>query len=173
MKSRALPTSALLLAAVLLSSCSSGEQIDPQVQKLGRATGPVTPSQRAATPPIDEDGPGSTDARPVHEGVIVERIQVPNYTYLRLGLADGREAWAAIPKAEIEVGAKARVVESLVMRKFTSPSLGRTFETIVFGTLEGDTGRPADAGPIDDVGAIHESPLQRGETPLPPGHPPI
>ena len=179
MKNRALLMSSPLLAAIFLLACRSGEQIDPQIETLGRATSPVAPGRRAATPPVADDGTGSKGAPPVHEGVVLERIQVPNYTYLRLGLADGREAWAAIPKAEIEVGAKARVVESLVMRKFMSPSLGRTFETIVFGTLEGGPGRPADAGPkddagaTDDVGAIHESPLQRDKTQLPPGHPPI
>jgi hypothetical protein len=153
---------------MILSSCSTGEQIDPSIEKLGRATGPLAPGQRAAAAPIADDVSASKDAPPVHEGVVAERIHVPNYTYLRLTLADGREAWAAVPRAEIEVGAHARVVESLVMRKFMSPSLGRTFETIVFGTLEGAPGRPADAGPTDDG-----PPPQRGETPLPPGHPPI
>jgi hypothetical protein len=162
MKKRNLRGALPLLAAMLLSSCSSGEQIDPQIEKLGRATGPLTPAPRDATPPAADDDPAaSKGAPPVHEGAVLERIQVPNYTYLRLGLADGREAWAAIPKAEIEVGAKVRVVESLVMRKFTSPSLGRTFETIVFGTLEGGAAGGDDAGSADD------------KPPLPPGHPPI
>jgi hypothetical protein len=178
MKSRILRTSPLLAAALLLFACRSGEALDPKIEKLGRATGPVAPSQRAAASPVAEDGPDSTEARPVHEGVVLERIHVPNYTYLRLGLADGREAWAAVPKTEIEVGVEARVVESLVMHEFRSPTLDRAFETIVFGVLEGGAGRPGDAGPTDDVGAddvraVQEPPLQRGGTQLPPGHPPI
>jgi hypothetical protein len=153
-----------LVAAALLAACGTGETLDPSVEKLGRATGPVAPVAQPA--PADGAARPAEDGAPtVHAGAVLERIHVPNYTYLRLGLADGREAWAAIPRTEIEVGAKARVVESLVMRKFTSPSLGRTFETIVFGTLEGAAaaGRAADAGPAEP----------RPSGPLPPGHPPI
>jgi len=134
-------------AALLLSSCDPGEKLDPRVEKLGRATGP------AAQAPREEP-------RKLHEGVVEERIHVPNYTYLHLGLADGREEWAAVPKTEIEVGARARVVESLVMREFVSPTLGRTFDSIVFGVLEGGAAAARDAGSDD-------------EPPLPPGHPPI
>ena len=161
-----------LLAPLLLLACHSGEQIDPQIEKLGRASGPVAPIGRSDPVPAPDDGPGATGAPIVHEGAVLERIHVPNYTYLRLSLPDGREAWAAVPKVEIEVGAKARVVESLVMHEFRSPSLGRTFEKIIFGNLDDGAAVARDAGPKDDVGA-NESPLQRGGTPLPPGHPPI
>ena len=165
MTSRALLTSLSFLAALLLLSCKSGETIDPSIEKLGRATGPVGPIQRTADAPPPAEEPDGKDARAVHEGVVAERIHVPNYTYLRLSLPDGREAWAAVPKVEIEVGTKARVVESLVMHEFRSPTLDRTFEAIVFGTLEGAEAPMRDAGSADDVGAR--------EPPLPPGHPPI
>jgi hypothetical protein len=167
MRKRILRMSPPLLAALLLFSCKSGEELDPSIEKLGRASGPVAPSQRSAPPPVRDDGPSAEEVQVVHEGVVLERIHVPNYTYLRLSLTDGREAWAAIPKTEIEVGAKARVVESLVMHKFKSPSLGRTFETIIFGTLDDGAVVARDAGPNDDdVGAVREPSL-------PPGHPPI
>ncbi len=158
-----------LLAAVAIAAWSCGskdEGLDPDVDKLGRASGPIEQAPRAAQPagmpPQGMMTAGSADgAKTVHEGDVIERIHVPNYTYLRLRVAGGGETWAAIPKTEIEVGAHVRVIESLVMRKFTSPSLGRTFDSVVFGVLEGATpSRPADAG----VGAAPA---------LPPGHPPI
>jgi hypothetical protein len=148
-----------LLAAVLLCSCGSDEQIDPSVEKLGRATGPVAPGRQATAPAAPGGGHARNGPGIAHDGVVLERIHVPNYTYLRLGLEGGREAWAAIPRTEIEVGTRARVIESLVMHEFTSPTLGRTFASIVFGVLEGGAGRPGDAG--------------TDEAPLPPGHPPI
>jgi membrane protein implicated in regulation of membrane protease activity len=56
---------------------------------------------------------GKNAARPaeavIHEGDVLERIHVPNYTYLRLS-SGGGETWAAVPKTEIEVGAHVRVV---------------------------------------------------------------
>jgi hypothetical protein len=162
-------TWAPLLAALLLSSCKPSDGIDPRIDKLGRATGPVAMGQRTEAP-VQDEAPAGGAQKPIREGTVLERIQVPNYTYLRLGLADGREAWAAVPRAEIEVGTKARVVESIVMHKFTSPSLGRTFESIVFGTLDDGTAANRDAGAGEagngDARGVRESPL-------PPGHPPI
>lgn len=127
---------------------SEGAGIDPGIEKLGRATGPVERRPR------DEPGAGgggerAAGAAAVHEGEVVERIHVPNYTYLRLRGASGAEEWAAVPKAEIGIGARVRVVESLVMERFRSPTLDRVFDAIVFGVLEG-------AGPADgprDAGA--------------------
>ena len=171
MKSRSLRSSSLLVAALLLA-CSSGERIDPSVEKLGRATGPVTPGRQPAVAPEPEGEPEQKGPAVAHEGVVLERIHVPNYTYLRLGLADGRESWAAVPRTEIEVGARARVIESLVMHEFRSPTLDRTFASIVFGVLDGAAADPADAGSADGVGA-REPPPPRDGTPLPPGHPPI
>jgi hypothetical protein len=148
-----------LLAAVLLCSCGSDEQIDPSVEKLGRATGPIAPGGSPAAAAAPEAVPERREPGIAHDGVVLERIHVPNYTYLRLGLEGGREAWAAIPRTEIEVGTRARVIESLVMHEFKSQTLRRTFASIVFGVLEGGAGRPGDAG--------------TDEAPLPSGHPPI
>ena len=153
------------LAALLLASCGPGEAHDPELERLGRATGPVSagpviPADADAARQQPPDG-APAGGKSVHDGVVLERIQVPNYTYLRIGRPDGREEWAAVPKAEIAVGAQVRVVESLLMRAFRSPTLDRTFEVIVFGTLDGAPARAADAGPDEAAPS------------LPPGHPPI
>ena len=99
-----------LLAAVAIAAWSCGskdEGLDPDVDKLGRASGPIEQAPRAAQPagmpPQGMMTAGSADgAKTVHEGDVIERIHVPNYTYLRLRVAGGGETWAAIPKTEIE-----------------------------------------------------------------------
>jgi len=159
MKKRNLGGALPLLAAALLCSCGSDEQIDPSVERLGRATGPVAPGGSPAAAAAPGAVPERREPGIAHDGVVLERIHVPNYTYLRLGLEGGREAWTAVPRTEIEVGARARVIESLVMHEFTSPTLRRTFASIVFGVLEGGE------APMRDAGS--------DEPPLPPGHPPI
>jgi hypothetical protein len=75
-------------------------------------------------------------------GTVLETLDVPNYTYIRLETAAG-EAWAAVPQAAVEVGSQVAIVNVQTMVDFKSNSLERTFETIYFGTLEGQGGAPA------------------------------
>lgn len=156
---RAVWFSVLGLAALSIG-CKSGERIDPELDRLGRATGPVDPGTvRSASPPtggaMSSRGRGAGGGV-VHSGEIVETMQVPNYTYMLLETGGGDRVWTAVPRTQVEVGQSVEVVESIVMRDFKSRTLNRTFPTIVFGTLGGgaETPQPADAG-------------------LPPGHPPI
>jgi hypothetical protein len=89
-------------------------------------------------PPIDGAAPPgvpqeANDSK-VLEGTIAEVVAVERYSYVRLTTAEG-EAWAAVPGAQIAVGRRIRVVNALAMRDFKSPSLGRTFALVYFGTL--------------------------------------
>ena len=70
------------------------------------------------------------------EGTVLETLDASNYTYLRLETANG-EAWAAVPQARLEIGSRVVIVNPQAMRNFESKTLGRQFETIYFGTLEG------------------------------------
>lgn len=89
------------------------------------ATKPETPAPPAATP---VSRAGSLKGR------VAEVMQVPQYTYLRLESG----AWAAVSSVpSLQVGQEVTVLAETEMNDFTSPSLGRTFTTIVFGTLEG------------------------------------
>ncbi|MDH3628616.1 MAG: nucleotide-binding protein [Acidobacteriota bacterium] len=68
-------------------------------------------------------------------GTVLETHDASNYTYVRFRTADG-EAWAAVPQARLEVGAQVVIANPQAMPNFESESLGRSFETIYFGTLE-------------------------------------
>lgn len=74
-------------------------------------------------------------ATPTLEGTVLETIDTGTYTYLRLSTRAG-ETWAAVPRAEVTKGATVRIRSPQNMDGFNSPSLKRTFEKIVFGTLE-------------------------------------
>ncbi|HUT78128.1 MAG TPA: hypothetical protein VM285_10600 [Polyangia bacterium] len=153
----------LILAAGLGAlACGNSEKLDPAVDRLGRASGPAEPGlPRPATMGPVGGGAATGGSGTVHVGKAVETIQVPNYTYIRLATADGNDIWTAVPSTEVSVGQEVRVVESLVMTEFTSRTLSRTFDRIVFGVFEGQS-PPADST---------APPGPRGE--LPPGHPPI
>lgn len=90
------------------------------------------------------------------QGKVLEVKDVEAYTYLRLKTAEG-ETWAAVNRSPVKAGADVTIVKPMVMRDFESKALGRTFETIVFGTLAASPGAGA-AGPHaggTDLGAVH------------------
>lgn len=78
-------------------------------------------------------------AKNVLQGTVLETVPAPPYTYLRLKAAQG-EVWAAVPAADVKVGAPVTVDVSITMDKFESPSLHRTFERVFMGTLAGAEG---------------------------------
>jgi hypothetical protein len=77
------------------------------------------------------------------KGKVVEQLDAPPYSYVRLETAQG-EAWAAVPKAELKKGDEVVVVGAMPMTDFESKTLNRKFETVYFGTLGGAGG----AGPM-------------------------
>ena len=88
----------------------------------------------------------------VVKGVVLEVKEVESYTYLRLKTKTG-ETWAAIGKAPVKKGAEVTVENVMVMTNFKSPSLNKTFPTILFGTLGGAAGSAG--GPVRDMSMAH------------------
>jgi hypothetical protein len=163
----------LVFASLLAYGCGKSETMDPGVEKLGRATGPVE-ALAAAAPAAAMPQPMAAQ-RPsgaVHTGEVLEIIQVPTYTYLLIKTAASGTLWTAIPSNdEVRVGQTVGVVESVVMKDFTSRSLGRTFSTIIFGILkDAQEGQPK---PEKEPSTVKVTPSQVDPTKLPPGHPPI
>lgn len=79
-------------------------------------------------------------------GTVIERLDVPKYTYLRLDAGQPGGTWAAVASASIEVGKKVRIVDAQLMTGFVSATLKRTFDAIYFGALDDGTAPTAPAG---------------------------
>src|SRR5262245_14442611 len=97
----------------------------------------------AASPPIAAETPASA-APSTHaadtgsvEGEVLEAIDVPGYSYYRLGAKGAPGTWVAVPSAKLVVGDRARVRDAMRMNDFTSTALKRTFPVIYFGMLDG------------------------------------
>lgn len=71
----------------------------------------------------------------VLRGLVAETIDAGDYTYIRVAGAQG-DRWAAVSRTSLKKGAAVAVVSDAVLEKFRSPTLGRTFDRIVFGALE-------------------------------------
>jgi hypothetical protein len=79
--------------------------------------------------------PAAPSTAPV-SGTVAETMDAGGYTYLRITTDQG-EKWAAVPQAKLAVGDKVTILNSTVMKGFSSPTLKRTFDEILFGTLAG------------------------------------
>ncbi len=65
------------------------------------------------------------------KGTVIETMSSGGYTYLCVE-NNGQKTWAAVRETPVKVGEKVQVAEGAVMTNFTSKSLGRTFESIIF-----------------------------------------
>ena len=73
-------------------------------------------------------------------GKVLETMNSGGYTYVRLE-KKGKKTWVAIPEMKVSVGQQISLQSGMEMVNFTSKSLGRTFESIIF------SGGPASGAP--------------------------
>jgi len=94
------------------------------------------------------------DAAPL-AGTVTETMEGGRYTYVKVD-ADGESHWVASSHFDVAVGDKVTVPGGNPMKNFTSPSLNRTFDSILF----------AEEVLVDGKAAT-------SDTKLPPGHPAV
>lgn len=73
---------------------------------------------------------GSQEASPV-SGKVVETMDSGGYSYALLE-KDGKKTWVAVPKMKIEKGKDMSFQPGTEMENFTSKTLKRTFNKIIF-----------------------------------------
>lgn len=126
--------SLVLVAALAVAGCKKKEPAPP----------PSAPAEAPA--------PGAPAAS--IKGKVVERLDAPPYSYLKLQTAQG-ETWVAVPKVEVPSGQEVTVGGAMPMTGFESKTLKRKFDTVYFGTLVGAEGAAAEpaAAPAPAMGA--------------------
>ena len=112
---------ALIIAAAVIAGCGQQKTAAP-----------------AAAAPVKSPSPAAPVAAPSElsrlTGKVLESFNGGGYTYLRLATASGEE-WAAVRETNVQKGDTVTVEVQMTMEKFASPSLNRTFDRIVFGTV--------------------------------------
>jgi hypothetical protein len=138
------------LVVVLQSGCAGTATVTQPTAK------PDAIQQSAAKPAIAPDSG-------ILSGKVVETINAGVYTYLYLE-KDGKKSWAAVPATTVNVGQEIELRPGTQMGKFTSKTLKRDFNEIVFspGLVTDTKAAPPSAPLTSDT-----------KTPLPPGHPPM
>lgn len=111
-----------------------------------------SPSTELPAPAAANNVAGPSSAGAGLQGVVAERLDVPNYTYLRLQTAQG-EVWAAIPTSSVKVGTEVTLVNPMPMHKFESKALKRTFDVILFASGIATAGVPDTRPATPDMAA--------------------
>jgi len=75
-------------------------------------------------------GPGTASAFD-RTGVVVTTMNAGSYTYLEVETKNSRY-WAAAPQMELALGDRVDVAPGSEMKSFFSPTLNRTFDSIIF-----------------------------------------
>ena len=75
----------------------------------------------------------NTAALPSNEGIVVSTMDTTGYTYIELSNGT-KKFWIAAPTTKVKNGDHIRFVENMTMHNFTSKTLNRTFDKLVFVT---------------------------------------
>jgi hypothetical protein len=152
---------AALVLAIVASACRQAET--PARPSQSAAVAPLprevpSPSQRLA-PPAGEPIPAAPAAVPSHAGTltgsVVETFNAAGYTYIRLNTGRGEE-WVAVRQAVVSKGQRVTVAPQMVAHDFESKTLGRRFDTILFGSLAmSSSGQPADRAALASLASEH------------------
>jgi hypothetical protein len=123
----------------------------------------LTSSAAAAQPLAAHPGAQAqapADEARIYAGKVLETMDSGGYTYLKIATPEG-EVWGAVLPVKVKVGDVVKIVNSVVMTDFEAKSLGRTFDRIVFGNLEGTApSSPGGGTPGSLHGAARQETMQ-------------
>ncbi|MBI5741852.1 MAG: DNA-binding protein [Nitrospirae bacterium] len=112
---------------------------------------------------------GSPGADPVTmsaiSGKVVEALDSGGYTYVNVE-KDGKKTWVAVPQMKVKVGQNISFRPGAEMGSFTSKTLDRTFDSIIFsaGVIQQPDAKPADktaAGKKADAPAVKPAKVEK------------
>ena len=148
---------AAILAVGLVAGCSQQDTPAP-AQQAGATPAPAAQPPAAVPPghpPVtgQQAAPGvPVGAGGANSGTVVSAQQAGGYTYIEVE-SNGKTVWLASTPVRVAPGDKVRWGDSAVMRNFTSKSLGRTFDELLFvsGVQPAGAGAPAVSANVGKV----------------------
>jgi uncharacterized protein YuzE len=98
---------------------------------------------------------------PSQNGTVLETMEGGGYTYIKLD-QDGNILWIAVRRADVAVGDKVEYVEQMRMPNFTSKTLNKSFDEIVFAKLRGEHATASPMQPVPEI-AVGDEPIEKAE----------
>ncbi len=113
----------IVIALVLtLAACSGNEQETTKKEKA------ATQSETARTAPA---APAVASTKAAIHGKVLESMESGGYTYLKIDTGSA-QPWVAIPESTVTVGTEVSCAPGMTMKNFTSKTLNRTFDAVIF-----------------------------------------
>jgi len=142
----------LLFAALALFACNQKSEVaTPAAPAQPTATVAQTAQETATTAttvslPPGHPAMGATAGNIGAKvtGTVAETFDAAGYTYLKLKTDDG-DKWAAVRQTPVKQGQTVTMTVQMTAEKFESKTLKRTFDRILFGSLEGPGAAPVAA----------------------------
>ena len=134
----------VLLAASVAGCNSSSKTPEPSKVPLSEAPAMAPGAAPGTAPSADAAAVAPVPAGAL-AGAVLQKLDAPPYSYLLVKTPQG-DVWAAVPQTKVDKGATVRVFNPMLMTKFESKSLKRTFAEIYFGTLTADGSYAAATG---------------------------
>ena len=97
---------------------------------IAHAASAAPPKDAVLKPPAHPAAQAGTEEAGL-SGKVVETMNTGGYTYLRIE-KKGKKTWAAVPEMKVTVGQKISLAPGQEMSDFTSKTLHRTFDRIIF-----------------------------------------
>ena len=113
---------AVATSVVFALGCHKKEKTEVAAQCPAMKGSTAAPAQAAPT------------CNPAEMGVVKETMNASTYTYVKLQTATDTAEWAAGPTTVVKVGDTVCLENTSLMENFSSPTLKRTFATILFAT---------------------------------------
>ena len=127
MKTIALLIALVFATAVAVAATNGSETAKPSVAESTRPHETITETEF----PFQHSGSTADEAKLSSIGKVVEVIDSPMYTYLRV-TGDKGSLWLAAYKTDITKGSTIKYSGGVSMPNFYSKALNRTFDVIVF-----------------------------------------
>jgi hypothetical protein len=126
----------------------SGMMMIALIMMIGTGAAFAANEKTESQPPVKTPSVKSEkdDASGNITGKVVETMNAGGYTYVSVE-NNGKKTWVAVPQMQVAVGSKMSFLPGAVMSNFTSKTLNRTFDSIVFS-----------AGPASAAGSGKSAP---------------
>jgi hypothetical protein len=94
-------------------------------------------------------------------GTALETMEGGGYTYIKLD-QEGKLVWIAVRRANVAIGDKVEYVEMMRMPNFTSKTLKKSFDEIVFAKLRGEHATVSPMRQVPEI-ALGDEPIEKAE----------
>jgi len=102
-----------------------------------------------------------TPKGPSQSGTVLETMEGGGYTYMKLN-QDGEMVWIAVRRANVGIGDRVEYVEQMRMPNFTSKTLNKSFDEIVFAKLSGEQATISPMQPVPEI-PVGNEPIEKAE----------